>query len=118
MRLSSKILIGLLFISSAHAQSVGDGGPTTGTGKTVLSHSPIFDGSPQLGIAKATNLIMESYVQFNATAVSNLPPCDGNGVGRIYAAVDLKAPTFLGKAIGGGAIIAPVFCNGVDWVAY
>lgn len=51
-----------------------------------------------------------------ASVVGSLPTCNGAGQGLMYLATDLLTPTALGVAIGGGAVIAPVVCNGTNWV--
>jgi hypothetical protein len=38
-------------------------------------------------------------------------------VGRTAWVTDAKTPTFLGALTGGGAVVCPVFDNGVAWVA-
>lgn len=45
--------------------------------------------------------------------VATLPP---GIVGYLAYATDLTAPTFLANAVGGGAVIGPVFYNGTNWV--
>lgn len=57
-----------------------------------------------------------SPIKFVASTVAGLPPCAAGSQGWAYLATDLLTPTALGIAVGGGAVIAPVVCNGTNWV--
>lgn len=50
--------------------------------------------------------------------VASLPTCNATLKGsKGFYVTDASAPTFLAAVSGGGAVVAPVFCNGTAWVA-
>jgi uncharacterized repeat protein (TIGR03803 family) len=67
----------------------------------------VYEGVSVVGAASATPTY---YV------VSGLPACVSQLEGARSFVTDALAPTFLGTLTGGGAVVAPVFCNGTSWV--
>lgn len=67
---------------------------------------------PSSGVISTTT----TATKLIASVVGSLPTCNGAGQGLMYLATDLLTPTALGVAVGGGAVIAPVVCNGTTWV--
>jgi hypothetical protein len=49
--------------------------------------------------------------------VATLPACSATNKGGQTYVTDATAPTYLGALIGGGVVVAPVFCNGTAWVS-
>lgn len=79
------------------------GSPTfnaTGTSPTFTFSDPVlFDG----------------YARLKAYTVATLP----TGVtGAMAYCTDLLTPTYLATAVGGGAVVAPVFYNGSNWICH
>lgn len=68
---------------------------------------------PSSGVISTTT----TATKLIASVVGSLPTCNGAGQGLLYLATDLLTPTALGIAVGGGAVIAPVLCNGTNWVS-
>lgn len=79
---------------------------TTAGLKLDTSNNATFSGS-----VKATTTL-----QTGTTIVGSLPTCNSGAEGTHYAVTDATAPTYLGTAVGGGAVHAPVYCNGTTWV--
>jgi hypothetical protein len=53
-------------------------------------------------------------VRLKGYTVATLPA----GVqGQLAFATDLLAPTYLGAAVGGGAVVGPIFYDGANWVS-
>jgi hypothetical protein len=53
-----------------------------------------------------------------SAAGTALPSCVTGLKGRTSVVSDATAPTYLGTYTSGGAIVAPVMCNGTNWVTY
>lgn len=53
-----------------------------------------------------------------AVVVSALPTCAAGIAGTMRAVSDATTPTYLGALTGGGAVYAPVVCNGSAWVSF
>jgi hypothetical protein len=53
----------------------------------------------------------------SAFTVGTLPAAGAGTRGRRAYVTDATAPTFMGPLVGGGAVVTPVFDNGVAWVA-
>lgn len=64
-----------------------------------------------------TYLTNGTTVYYSAAGVA-LPTCDTNATGRRLMVSDANGPTFLGNYASGGAVVAPVLCNGTNWVTY
>lgn len=52
---------------------------------------------------------------FYSAAGTPLPACSGLGGARAVVS-DATLPTYLGIYVSGGAVTAPVFCNGTNWL--
>lgn len=75
----------------------------------VNSGTAVYPSSGTLQVYGAAMKLLPSIV-------GSLPTCNAGAQGVMYLATDLLTPTALGIAIGGGAVIAPVVCNGTNWV--
>jgi len=74
-----------------------------------------------------TGLVDGMHLQYNATSGNweVVTPFSGYTVGTLPAGslgdrayvTDATAPTYLGTLTGGGAVVCPVFHNGVEWVS-
>ena len=61
-----------------------------------------------------TKVVMGAQLTLKGYTVAALP---AGTVGQVVYATDLLAPAFLVAAVGGGAVVGPVFYNGAAWVA-
>lgn len=75
----------------------------------VNSGTAVYPSSGTLAVTGAAPKLLSSVV-------ASLPTCNAGAAGVMYLATDLLTPTALGIAVGGGAVIAPVVCNGTNWV--
>lgn len=88
----------------------------------ILAVAPAFAQVPPVNSGTATYPTSgvipttTTATKLLASVVGSLPTCNGAGQGLMYLATDLLTPTALGVAVGGGAVIAPVVCNGTNWV--
>lgn len=73
--------------------------------------------STALTLGSGVNLVMAaaSTVQLGGYTVATLPAA--GTAGRTAYVTDATAPTYLGALTGGGAVVCPVFDNGVAWVS-
>lgn len=79
----------------------------------------VQDGG-KVGIGTTTpqaTLAVEGLIQTNEYTVATLPTCNSLTRGSRAHVTDASAPTFLTALTGGGAVVAPAFCNGTTWVA-
>lgn len=53
-----------------------------------------------------------------SAAGTPLPSCAAGIKGQMSVVSDATAPTYLGAYASGGAVVAPVMCNGSGWVTY
>jgi hypothetical protein len=97
---------------------------TTNTGTSTISaeQMTLYDGNLGIGTPSfafpAARLEVNGLVKYKTYIVSGLPTCN-SGIQDQYATVtDAVAPTYLVTVVGGGAIHAPVFCNGTNWVTH
>ena len=51
-----------------------------------------------------------------SAAGTPLPTCNGAAEGMRASVSDATAPTFLAAYVSGGAVHAPVYCNGTAWL--
>lgn len=72
-----------------------------------------FNGGAQiLGLSSTGILTLAAPARLKGYTVGTLPA----GVqGYMAFCTDLTAPTFLGTAVGGGAVVGPVFYDGANW---
>ncbi len=60
-------------------------------------------------------VLFDGYARLKAYTVATLP----TGVtGAMAYCTDLLTPTYLATAVGGGAVVAPVFYNGSNWICH
>jgi hypothetical protein len=91
----------------------------TGVGATPVERMRIHEsGGISIGNITdpgATNLSVSGTVGTGGYTVATLPAA---GVaGRRAYVTDATLPTYLGALVGGGAVVCPVFDNGVAWVS-
>jgi hypothetical protein len=53
---------------------------------------------------------------FYSAASLPLPTCNSPNRGMRAVVSDATSPTYLGTYVGGGSVVAPVFCNGSNWL--
>lgn len=68
-----------------------------------------------LGAITPTSIISGGPIRLKGYTVATLP---AGTQGDTAFCTDLLAPGFLVVAVGGGAVVGPVFFNGAAWVAY
>lgn len=73
-------------------------------------------GNATLGNANTDAHVVNGTLKLQAYTVATLPAA--GTAGRIAYVTDALAPAFLTAVVGGGAIVTPVFDNGVNWVAH
>lgn len=61
--------------------------------------------------------VVTNTVDTAGFTVATLPTCNAGAAGTRAYVTDATAPTYLGALVGGGAVVAPVFCNGTAWVS-
>lgn len=83
---------------------------SNGTSRAAVSSTALTLGS-------GVNLVMAaaSTVRLGGYTVATLPAA--GTAGRTAYVTDATAPTYLGALTGGGAVVCPVFDNGVAWVS-
>jgi hypothetical protein len=67
--------------------------------------------------AHLVNGVTVSGLPYSAAGVP-IPTCNAGLVNLTAQVSDATTPTFLGTYVSGGAVKAPVFCNGTNWVTY
>ena len=87
-------------------------GPSVGANGTVTNRWGIYQGD-----TTGTNYLAAPTKITNGYTVATLPTGAAAAVGMRAYVTDALAPTFLGVVVGGGAVVTPVFHNGVAWVA-
>jgi len=81
---------------------------------TIAAHGKsFFDFNTGYSLEKA-NL---PSVLFSAAGTA-LPTCNSGTKGLTAVVTDATVPTYLGTYTSGGAVVAPVACNGSAWVTY
>lgn len=50
-----------------------------------------------------------------AYTVATLPSCGAANTGALLYVTDATTPTYNAVLVGSGAVVVPVFCNGVTW---
>lgn len=71
------------------------------------------------GDANGANLGgIHGVVTIYSAAGTALPTCNTAAKGKDGVVSDATLPTYLGTYTSGGAIVAPVFCNGTAWVTH
>lgn len=95
------------------------GTPSSGTVTNLTGTASIningTVGATTPAAVTGTTIISTVVIRLKNYTVATLP----SGVqGNTAFCTDLLAPTFLAVAVGGGAIVGPVFYNGTAWVSY
>lgn len=115
--------------SSINGLSVDIGSGATASGSTVTitigatgasgSIKAITIGSNTAGVTSTTTMngktIHTDTLRLKGYTVATLP---AGTQGDTAFVTDALAPTFLAAIVGGGAVVAPVFYNGTNWVGY
>lgn len=134
-----------LFDATSGSNNTGVG-PSSGRGITTGSNNSIFGGCTGLAAALANaiglcdgagNMRVDWAITAAATLTLNgpvvstttvqtkfiysaagtpLPTCNSGLEGARASVSDATSPTFLGTYTSGGAVHAPVYCNGTNWV--
>lgn len=91
---------------------------TTGLNSTIHYHASDRDRANHTGTQPAATIsdfatAVQNGKRLRAFAVAALP---AGIIGDCMLANDLLAPAFLAAAVGGGAVVGPVFYNGVAWI--
>lgn len=111
---------------SARAVRIRTGGTdrwefTSGNGNMQA----VSDNSNDIGASAAsrprtgyfgTSVIAPTF-QTPDLIVSALPTCNAGAKGQRRHVTDALTPAFLVTLVGGGAVVAPAFCDGTTWVA-
>jgi len=117
----SAVSASLGFISGADfaTGSTGTGltGPNSGgipypSGISFVTNNPLTPGWT------SNAPITQPYGKYTVYTVATLPSPPITGMGTYATVSDALAPTYLTTVVGGGAIVTPVFYNGVNWVAH
>ncbi len=109
--------------------STGAGAGVTGSGTTgsvpkftaasVIGNSAIDDGVTTVGVVTSTKPVAAPYLQAKtiySAAGTPLPAASVALKGARATVSDATTPTFLATYASGGAVIAPVFCDGTNWL--
>lgn len=81
----------------------------------VISEAATLGTSNRLRIATGGAAEFFGTVKLQGYTVATLP---AGTVGMTAYVTDATTPTYLGAAVGGGAVVAPVFYNGAAWVTH
>ena len=103
---------------------VGDSanlGLRNSTYETVLGAAALGNGSSSVTLGRTSDkvYVASGLVATNtlySAAGTALPTCNSGNKGTTAVVIDATTPTYLGAYASGGAVIAPVFCNGTAWV--
>lgn len=108
--LTDEVNLGAL--ASGHLKiAVAIGVATVSSSATV----PSSDLTGALPGAVVSATIWNGPVRLRAFTVATLP---AGTAGDLAYATDLLLPGFLAVAVGGGAVVGPVFYNGTNWVTF
>lgn len=105
--------------------TVGTGGTLTVSGSGIVNANELngatvaasatvasTNSSGQI-TAASTTALMSGFV------ISGLPTCNSGAAGLIeYVTNGVTSPTFLATVSTTGAVVAPVFCNGTNWIYF
>jgi hypothetical protein len=102
--------------------TVTSGGDTRAVAMTIQNSGGVSVGTvtdPGIGalltntFVKATTTIQ--HVTKYSAAGTPLPTCNAGAEGTRAAVSDATAPTYLATYVSGGAVHAPVYCDGTNW---
>lgn len=122
-----------IYVNTAGTNAINfdNGGPGTGQriyggGSLMVAANStnslyLFGGGSNHGITIATggNVSMDELVIYStvySAAGTPLPTCNSGTKSARATVSDATLPTYLGAYTSGGAVIAPVFCNGSGWL--
>lgn len=89
------------------------GGPTGGNqGVNTINSQGAFYVNGNKFVDSAATVLLRTYT------VATLPACATGTKGGLAYVTDATAPTYGAALTGGGAVVIPVFCNGVAWTAH
>ena len=89
--------------------------------ETVVGAAALGNGSSTVTLGRTTDTVyiasglVATNVLYSAAGTA-LPTCNTAAKGVRAVVIDATTPTYLGAYASGGAVIAPVFCNGTSWV--
>ena len=107
---------GSVFLSAGNGSLTRAGNMNISSG---LGESGAADGLIALSIGaneRAKITIEGVWTTERTFTVGTLPTCDAPHEGGRTQVSDALTPAFLTAVVGGGAVWAPVICNGTDWV--
>lgn len=96
---------------------------TTPLGQTGAFWFGGFTFSPVVPLTVGSDLVatgpysVGSALLYNASA-NPLPTCNSGAKGQKFTVSDATTPLYLTTYASGGAVTAPVICNGSNWVTY
>lgn len=100
------------YVRIYHTGSGGNGGiDALGTGNLVLNAS-----APTKPVVIGSILQLSTYTVSSGSGFPALPTCNSTSRGETALASDLTTPTYGAAAVGGGAVLGLVTCNGANWV--
>ena len=103
--------------------SLANGSGTNGTidfqtgGAAAASGSQVTPVTALSILAGTSNGLVQHKIVFSA-AGTPLPSCVSGIKGAEGVVSDATGPTYLGTYTSGGAVFAPVICNGTNWITY
>jgi hypothetical protein len=113
-----------VYAATSVVQGAGGGSGGVSIAGGIVSASNISAVSAVSGSTASFTTITGSGVVTGSTlrtstafTVGTLPAASAGTRGRRAYVTDATAPTFMGALVGGGAVVTPVFDNGVAWVA-
>jgi hypothetical protein len=83
------------------------------TGLNLIADFQSAPGTSQVNIDYHGDI---NTAVLKSAAGTALPTCNSTTKGSRNVVSDATAPTYLGTYTSGGAVVAPVFCNGTNWV--
>lgn len=74
-------------------------------------------GGIYVGVPNIASITADSTLGTGGYLIANLPTCNAAAIGfRAYVTNGVTSPTFLATVSTTGAVIAPVVCNGTNWI--
>lgn len=87
----------------------------TGTTNIYGSSALLVTITPA-GVAVTGGVAASTTIKAGLYTVATLPTCNAAAKGARANVTDAMAPAWLAALVGGGAVVAPAFCNGAAWV--
>jgi hypothetical protein len=105
---------GTAYVQATLIESLADGTVSTGI---VPGRLKFLTANSSGTLTQAASIdSAQNFVIGTGPVVASLPTCNSGAKGARNYVTDATSPTFLGTLTGGGAVVAPVFCNGTAWV--